>query len=256
MKLLDRFEQSMERLLEGSAGSIFRQKMQPAEIGKALEKAMFDQKRISVRTVFVPNQYTVALHPSDYAEFASWIDGLSHQMERFLVEAASERQASVVGPIAVIFVEDAKAKRGRPGVTCAIADMRGQTPPRPRPAPAQHVPPAQATMPFRPQKQRSATFAFRAVGGSRSGEVVRLDQIETTVGRADNNSFHIGSSDVSRYHAQIKIVGGVPRLEDIGSTNGTKVNGQDVRFADLAVGDRVAFGNQVYEVITAEGDGR
>lgn len=255
MKLLDRFEQSMERLMEGSVGSIFRQKMQPAEIGRALEKAMFDHKQVSVGTLIVPNRYTVSLNPGDYAQFADYTQGLAHQMERFLFERASERGASVLDHIQVTFVEDEKAKRGRPIVTCAISDMH-----RPAPARARSVPrvsgapaPAQATQPFRPQGRRGDIFVLHGVDGIRRGDRVRLDRQEITVGRASDNALVIAANDVSRHHARIDLIDGVPRLEDLGSTNGTRVNGQHVRHADLTPGDQVAFGSQVFDVTTDGG---
>ncbi|MGC4192423.1 MAG: DUF3662 and FHA domain-containing protein [Thermomicrobiales bacterium] len=262
MKLLDRFEQSMERLMEGSVGSIFRQKMQPAEIGRALEKAMFDHRQVSVGTTIVPNRYTVALNPRDYAQFAGYPQGLAHQMERFLFERATEKGATALDRIQVSIVENENAKRGRPTITCAISDMHRPAHSRPRPtAPSSRVqsalPPAQATQPFRPRRGWTPNYLLRAVEGVRRGDVVRLDRSDLTVGRADDNALVIGASEVSRHHARINLIDGVPRLEDIGSRNGTYLNGQPVRHADLAAGDRVAFGSQVFEVATdADGDAR
>ncbi|MGN6030465.1 MAG: FhaA domain-containing protein [Thermomicrobiales bacterium] len=257
MKLLDRFEQSMERLMEGSVGSIFRQKMQPAEIGRALEKAMFDHKQVSVGTLIVPNRYTVALNPGDYAQFADYTQGLAHQMERFLFERASEKGASVLDHIQVSFMEDEKAKRGRPTVTCAISDMHRPAPARPRSAAPSRFSgapaPAQATQPFRPHHRRGDVFVLFGVDGVRRGDTVRLDRQETTVGRSGDNALVIAATDVSRHHARIDLIDGVPRLEDLGSTNGTRVNGQHVRHADLTPGDQVAFGSQLFEVATDGG---
>ena len=68
MGLLDRFEQTLERLLEGTTGALFRQKIQPAEIGKKLERAMLDNQRPSVGSSIVPNAYTVRLNPKDFAQ--------------------------------------------------------------------------------------------------------------------------------------------------------------------------------------------
>ncbi|CAN0506522.1 unnamed protein product, partial [Phaeothamnion confervicola] len=67
---------------------------------------------------------------------------------------------------------------------------------------------------------------LHATDGVRRGETVPLDQPAITVGRASDNALVIPASDVSRHHARIDLIDGVPRLEDIGSTNGTRVNGQ------------------------------
>ena len=252
MKLLDRFEQSMERLLEGSVGSIFRQKMQPAEIGTALERAMLDHRQISVGSVIVPNSYTVSLNPADFAQFAAYSQGLAHQMERLLFERATEEGAMVLDRIQVEIVEDAGARRGRPSVTCAITDMH-RSPAAPRPGaqpPMRHQPaPAEATVPFRPRNARRQVFSLVGVDGVMRGSSLSLDRPSTSIGRAGDNALVIAASDVSRHHARIELIEGFPRLEDLGSTNGTQVNGQHVRHADLAAGDRIAFGSQVFDVI-------
>ncbi|MGB3328809.1 MAG: DUF3662 and FHA domain-containing protein [Thermomicrobiales bacterium] len=252
MKLLDRFEQSMERLLEGSVGSIFRQKMQPAEIGKALEKAMFDHRQVSVGATIVPNQFVVALNPGDYAQFASFIQGLSRQMEHFLFDRATAKGVTVLDRIQVSIVEDASAKRGRPSITAAISDMHHPSANRGRTAATasryQPPVPAQATAAFVPQNHRAATYGLSGVEGVQRGEVHRLDRGSLTIGRASENGIVIAASDVSRHHARIDLINGRPRIEDLGSTNGTRVNGQHVRHADLEVGDRVAFGSQVFAV--------
>jgi hypothetical protein len=260
VKLLDRFEQSMERMLEGSVGSIFRQKMQPAEIGRALEKAMFEHRQISVGTAIVPNRYTVGLSPADHAQFAGYAQGLSHQLERFLFDRATEKGVSVLDHIQVTLSEDPKVKRGRMAITCAISDMhRHQTPPsrqgRPLAAngrfPGTTAPaPAQATQPFRPHANQAVRYRLRAVKGIRQGDELPLDRPSLTVGRANDNAIIIPDNNVSRFHARIDMIDGVPRIEDIGSTNGTWVNGQSIRHAELMPGDRIAFGSQLFDLIT------
>lgn len=259
VKLLDRFEQSMERMLEGSVGAVFRQKMQPAEIGKALEKAMFEHRQTSVGTAIVPNRYTVALNPSDHAQFAGYSQGLSHQLERFLFDRATEKKVSVLDRIQVTLTEDPNVKRGRMAITCAISDMHrpqpASSPQRSRSTPgsgryAETPPPAQATQPFRPHVQPVVRYGLHAVDGVRRGDHLRLDRESQTIGRSSENAIVIAATDVSRHHARIDVIDGVPRLEDLGSTNGTWVNGQSVRHADLTPGDRIAFGSQVFELVT------
>ena len=58
MKLLEKFESSIERLVEGTTGSLFNQPLQPADIGRRLERSMDSGKVASVGSTIVPNLYT------------------------------------------------------------------------------------------------------------------------------------------------------------------------------------------------------
>lgn len=261
MKLLDRFEQSMERMLEGSVGSIFRQKMQPAEIGKALEKAMLDHRQTSVGTTIVPNRFSVSLNPADYAQFAGYAQALCRDMQNYLFTCASDHNVAVLDRIVVTLHEDATVKRGRIIITCAISDIQhGRTPtPSPRrptgtsPRGWDTPPPSDSTQPFRPGSSgstRTVRYILHAVDGVRRGDDLRLDRPSQTIGRASDNGIVIAARDVSRFHARIDLIDGRPRVEDIDSTNGTWVNGEAIRHADLEPGDRIAFGSQLFEVVT------
>jgi pSer/pThr/pTyr-binding forkhead associated (FHA) protein len=67
-----------------------------------------------------------------------------------------------------------------------------------------------------------------------------------TIGRAPDNIFPIDDASVSSYHAQISKSGGIYLLKDLGSTNGTEVNGAELqRETDytLTPGDRIRFGH-------------
>jgi pSer/pThr/pTyr-binding forkhead associated (FHA) protein len=77
-----------------------------------------------------------------------------------------------------------------------------------------------------------------------SGEVVHeLVDENITLGRVDDNVIQIDDASVSSHHAQLQLVaGGNYHLTDLGSTNGTRVNGTVTTEAQLRHGDRVRFG--------------
>jgi pSer/pThr/pTyr-binding forkhead associated (FHA) protein len=58
---------------------------------------------------------------------------------------------------------------------------------------------------------------------------------------------------VSRRHARIQLVGGSVNIDDLGSTNGTFVNGERVTHAELQEGDRVLIGSNILKVVSTDG---
>jgi DNA-binding CsgD family transcriptional regulator len=96
-----------------------------------------------------------------------------------------------------------------------------------------------------PQKARKVapTPTLAAREGPLAGTVFRLSADEGTVGRRDDNTYVVGDARVSRLHASIRKEGGSYILTDLGSSGGTKVNGDKVLASHvLHHGDVVAFG--------------
>jgi pSer/pThr/pTyr-binding forkhead associated (FHA) protein len=63
-----------------------------------------------------------------------------------------------------------------------------------------------------------------------------------TIGRAPDNMIVVDDPSVSSRHAQLELVGETYRLKDLGSTNGTKVNGVPITETVLKFEDRIRFG--------------
>ena len=89
-----------------------------------------------------------------------------------------------------------------------------------------------------------ATFILKIRGGDRDGESVPLPPGKHTVGRSPKNSIVVVTTGVSGVHAEIRVEGLSAAVKDLGSTNGTFVNGSKVSDSPLAHGDTVRFGGQ------------
>jgi pSer/pThr/pTyr-binding forkhead associated (FHA) protein len=75
-----------------------------------------------------------------------------------------------------------------------------------------------------------------------NGTVHDLVEDLVTIGRGPDNTIILGDSSVSSHHAQLQRVGKNYQLEDLGSTNGTLVNGIPVTETTLRFDDRIRFG--------------
>jgi predicted component of type VI protein secretion system len=84
----------------------------------------------------------------------------------------------------------------------------------------------------------------RLVIRSETGELISHDLVEETytIGRAPENSIRLEDNSVSGRHAELAVVAENCYLKDLGSTNGTLVNGQAITEVQLRAGDRVRFG--------------
>jgi pSer/pThr/pTyr-binding forkhead associated (FHA) protein len=87
-------------------------------------------------------------------------------------------------------------------------------------------------------------------------EQVPLLSTEVVLGRSKDCEIVVPSDEASRQHARISILNGQPTLEDLGSTNGTLLNGRHLTSAQtLNGGDVIAIGPSQYQVIGPGGGG-
>lgn len=85
-----------------------------------------------------------------------------------------------------------------------------------------------------------------AVEGNYKGKMFRLFDGQNLIGRGDESHIQINDRHVSEMHAAVRHKDGAYLLWDLGSTNGTKVNGVEVTAAlELNDGDRIEIGKQV-----------
>ncbi len=226
--MLGRFERAVERAVERSIAGIFRLRVQPAEIGRRLERAMLDGRVTSVGTTLAPNSFEVLLHPDDAVSFAGWEGALNREMESWLAELAFARGLKTVGPIQVRMVEDARVGRRSVRAEARFSDVKAAE------ALGQPVPDL-----LRP---------LRLLPIDPGGPTVTLTTDALTVGRSADNDLVLADPEISRHHARLEPDGKHWRAVDLGSTNGTWINGVRQSTATISSGDEVAFGGLRYTV--------
>src|SRR4051794_11121419 len=97
--------------------------------------------------------------------------------------------------------------------------------------------------------------SFRLVGTEASTPLEHaLAAGETTIGRVADNDLVIDVAEVSRHHARVTVTGARVAIADLGSTNGTFVNGERVTAADLMAGDEIRLGAGVRLRLASEVD--
>jgi predicted component of type VI protein secretion system len=101
----------------------------------------------------------------------------------------------------------------------------------------------------------AAQFQFVVRSGPNAGKAYPLEGAELTVGRDPSNPVSINDGEISRRHAKLSWKGASYVLEDLGSTNGSFVNGTRLS-APLALkpGDAVSFGENIVLIYEATFD--
>jgi predicted component of type VI protein secretion system len=102
----------------------------------------------------------------------------------------------------------------------------------------------------------AAQFQFVMRSGPTPGATFSLEGDQLTIGRDSSSAVAINDAEISRKHARMTFQGGKYVIEDLGSTNGTFVNGQRlVSAVVLKSGDVVSFGEQIvlmYEALSSD----
>ncbi len=98
-------------------------------------------------------------------------------------------------------------------------------------------------------------FALRFISGKyQGGEYPLAEGQEIVIGRSSELDMVLVEEMVSRKHARIALTDGTISIEDLGSTNGTFVNGEKVQRGTLREGDRVLIGTNILKVVAAPQD--
>lgn len=107
------------------------------------------------------------------------------------------------------------------------------------------MPAADSTVPDLMGSSRPSRPTLTIVKGPQIGEVFELDAPEITLGRDPHNSVFLNDMTVSRHHARMSlqaISSGVATIEDLGSLNGTWVDGAIAQRATLKDGSTIQIG--------------
>jgi hypothetical protein len=258
MGVAKNIEQRLEGLVEGFFTKAFRSGLQPIEVGRRILREMAENKTVSVDRVYAPNEFRVFLGPEDHERFEGMKAGLEREFTELVIDQAKQNRWNLMGLPRVSFHSVDEMGRGEFRVEASlIADQDTKGPRVSTHAPREGQ--------GGPSKAVSSDTAARlGLVGSGAQLVVideqgtRKEKISITrdpvvIGRLSTNDVVLADPNVSRRHAELRKEGGRWTLVDLGSTNGTLVNGKLAREHALNHGDRLSFGTS--ELIFEMGTG-
>jgi len=105
-----------------------------------------------------------------------------------------------------------------------------------------------------PPAEPTRPFALRFISGKyQGGEFPLPEDGEIVIGRSSELDMVLVEDMVSRRHAKITATGGQIFIQDLGSTNGSFVNGEKIKRARLSEGDRVLIGTSIIKMVATDG---
>jgi hypothetical protein len=236
VSVLQRFEKRLEGLVEGAFAKVFKGVVHPVEILNAMQREAEAHKAILAggRTL-VPNRYVIDLSPYDHSRLAPYAAALAQELAQSQAEFIGEQAWTVYGDVIVEIERGEGLDTGMFRVTAEV--FSGDAAPEQAPAP---YPPSPYDQPGPPPGGPGGGRSVRLVAGD--GRNFPLAIGSTVIGRGDQATLRLPDVGISRRHARIDFDGSQVVLTDLGSTNGSMVNGQRVSAVALNPGDMIQIG--------------
>ena len=244
----------MESLVEGVFGRAFRRQIHPVEIAKGLTKQMDEGRMVSISRTYAPNDFTVHLSKEDTESIRAYQASLKDELIQYASTHAENKNYHLMTPPRIRFETEDTLRFGEFGVT---AKLTGGDGPREKGAPQDT---SGQTRIFRTEESAGGemdqgTATISADEARRHGlareivEVVLGDEKHQldgrgpwSVGRSQENDIVINDPNVSRRHARISRADNGFVVEDLGSTNGTMLDGAPIDRERIEGGDELTFG--------------
>ncbi|SDF52507.1 FHA domain-containing protein [Blastococcus fimeti] len=262
MGVLQRFERRLEGMVGLAFARLFKGKVHPAEIAKALQREADEQRSVvGEGRILAPNVYVVRLGDTDYEHLGQWSDQLAGELADMVSEHIDDEGYSIFDAVRVHLELDSDLPTGVFEVSSEVADpdapsARGDlapagVPPLPGHPPLPPLPPLRGHVgdtgrvppsSGRPGSRATITHALVVDGPGTRHE---LSTGRNVIGRGTEADIRLPDTGVSRKHVDVVLDGDVATVEDLGSTNGTLVNGRRVSRQPLADGDVIRIGHSV-----------
>jgi len=241
--IFSRLEAFLERLFEAPAGRLGA-RLQPVLLTKRIERAMDTGKSFGEAGVIVPNRYDLHLHPADYAAFEPYRGSLEDDLAHGAMARARRERYHLVARPTVRLVADHSVPRGDVRVAANVVDDAGERIRDEQPAQPSSNTMVLARAGHEVAPPDSASRALLLVSTDGAAPVqFDLGGALISIGRASDNDVIVDDPEVSRHHCQLKLQHGAYSLADLGSRNGSWVNGQQVSEVALGPGDSIRIGS-------------
>ncbi len=222
MGLLERFEDSLDRLVNGAFARAFKAEVQPVEIAAALQREIGDRAAVIDRDrTVIPNVFHVELSEHDYRRLAVFKDALQTELATLVRDYGAEQRYTLLGPVQVLLGQDDELDTG-------IFRVRSE---------------ARAEVSAADGRSGQAVDVdVRQPRLEAGGTAYPLVRAVTRLGRGSDTDIRIEDPGASRNHCEV-VLGQPVLVRDLSSTNGTYVNGQRISQVEVTDGTTITIGS-------------
>ncbi|MBG6237597.1 hypothetical protein IWX78_000540 [Mycetocola sp. CAN_C7] len=192
MGILDNFEKGLERAVNGAFAKTFRSGLQPVEITSALKRELDTKAAVMSRDrILAPNQFVVRMSAADHQRMNTIGPALIDELTSLVQKHAEHQGYQFAGGISIRLKSDGSLSDGM--LQIDSVNVKGQV----------------------------SWTPVLDVGGKRHP----ITQSRTVIGRGSDADITIDDSGTSRKHVEILWDGERAQARDLGSTNGSTLNG-------------------------------
>lgn len=208
--ILDNLERGLERAVNGAFAKTFRSGLQPVEITSALKRELDTKAAVVSRDrILVPNIFTVRMASVDYSRMTAMGATLIDELTRLVTKHAQSQKFQFAGGIRITLQADSALSLGVVQVDSTNAGGA------------------------------IAWVAVLEIAGKR----YPLAKSRTVIGRGTEADITVDDSGISRRHVEVLWDGTRAQANDLGSTNGSTLNGQRLVSAPLEADSVIEMGH-------------
>jgi hypothetical protein len=220
-------ERSFENIFDGIFSRAFKSGVKPLQLGRRLLQVVDAERDVDAQgRRVVPNSYLVQLSPADREGFADLEPALVQELTAALREYIAQEGFHVDGKARVALRTNPDLRKGK--FEIAARNIAQDTVPASdvaTPINSGEVPVVPASPPVLGLVPGVGIEAPPAVLTLPNGQRIELHEGHYVLGRHLDNDIVMNDTNVSRKHAEFVCAAGEVVVRDLGSTNGTKVNG-------------------------------
>lgn len=227
LSFIDRFEKRLERFVNGAFSKAFKSQIQPVEISSAIKAKMDGTAAVVAKDrILAANSFTVRLSPNDFSRLKQLGESLQSEIKRQVSSHVKKQRYQLSGDLAIAIEASQSLTLGQIQVSAEGSKA-----------------------PDLAQVSWTPALDF---GGKR----YLLAKPRTTVGRDTSADIQVPDNGLSRTHFAINWDGKNATIEDLGSTNGTKIAGVKISNQQLGSDTVISAGRTefVFRVVAKSGD--
>jgi len=255
VKFVRKWENVLEKYIEGYCNVKFSGTLQPAEIAKKLIREMENKRSVGVSKTYVPNHYQVTLNVRDHKHLLPVATAVQAELVQYLLAEIAKRGYTILSNPSFEFLIS-------PTIAKSQFDVVGEFTEAIPYEKASSVLNAAESQQLGETKTFSRTMAMESsqsvlqalitvIDGPDEGIKLKVGVQRFHMGRRESNELPLTDMNTSRLHAYIYYEAGHHVISDAKSLNGTYVNGSRISQKTLKSGDQIKIGHTLlsYEVI-------